>query len=190
MEYFETECRKRRRLRGKIVVVINGKGGVGKDTICDITAALFYAKTISSITPVKEIAAQCGWKGEKDPKARKFLADLKQLLIAYNDFPNQYLVREVQAFRSDPGTDILFVHIREAGQIESFLRLIGEKAVTLLIRSSRPGLSDAVYGNSADDDVEQYSYDYIFNNDCGQAVLFQETERFITQLLKQEQLLD
>lgn len=190
MEHFEMERRKRRRLRDKLVIVINGKGGVGKDTICDITAALFCAKTVSSITPVKEVAAQCGWKGEKDIRARRFLADLKQLLIAYNDYPNQYLVREVQAFRSDPSADILFVHIREADQIGEFLRLTGGKAVTLLIRSSRPGLSAAVYGNSADDDVEQYHYNYIFDNDCGQAVLFQEVERFMTQLLRQEQLLD
>lgn len=190
MEHFEAGCRKRRRLRDKLVIVINGKGGVGKDTVCDLTAQLFYTKTVSSITPVKEIAAQCGWKGEKDIRARRFLADLKQLLIAYNDFPNQYLVREVQAFRSDPGADILFVHIREADQIGEFLRLAGGKTTTLLIRSSRPGLSAAVYGNSADDDVEQYHYDYIFDNDCGRAVLFQEVERFMTRLLTQEQLLD
>lgn len=190
MEHFEAGFRKRHRLRDKLIIVVNGKGGVGKDTVCALTARLFYAKTISSITPVKEIAVQCGWKGEKDIRARRFLADLKQLLIAYNDFPNQYLTREVQAFQADPGADILFVHIREADQIEEFLRLIHGKAVTLLIRSSRPGLSSAVYGNSADDDVERYHYDYIFDNDCGQAVLFQAVERFMTALLRQEQLLD
>ena len=190
MENFEAGFRKRHRLRDKLIIVVNGKGGVGKDTVCALTARLFHAKPISSITPVKEIALQCGWSGEKDTKSRMFLADLKQLLIAYNDFPIQYLTREVQACQADPGADILFVHIREADQIEEFLRLIHGKAVTLLIRSSRPGLSSAVYGNSADDDVERYHYDYIFDNDCGQAVLFQAVERFMTALLRQEQLLD
>ena len=190
MEHFEAGCRKRRRLRSKLVIVINGKGGVGKDTICELTGQLFYVKTISSITPIKEIAVQCGWKGEKDIRARRFLADLKQLLIAYNDFPNQYLVREVQSFQTDPGADNLFVHIREADPIRGFLRRAGGKTVALLIRSSRPGLSAAVYGNSADDDVERYDYDYVFDNDCGQTVLFQEVERFMTNLLRKEQLLD
>lgn len=185
----QTNSRKRRRLKDKIVIVINGKGGVGKDTICGLTSRLFYAKTISSITPVKQVAALCGWKGEKDGKARKFLADLKQLLIAYNDYPNQFLTQEVQAFRKDPALDILFVHIREADQIEAFLHSIDRNAVTLLIRSNRPGLS-AVYGNSADDGVEQYQYDYIFDNDCGPDALLQEVERFMTALLKQERLLD
>ena len=189
MEQFKPDSRKRRRLKDKLVIVINGKGGVGKDTVCDITSRLFYAKTISSITPVKQIAALCGWKGEKDAKARKFLADLKQLLIAYNDVPNRYLAQEVQAFRRAPTQDILFVHIREADQIEAFLRNTGGKAVTLLIRSSRPGLS-GVYGNSADDGVERYDYDYIFDNNCGKDALFPETERFMTALLKQERLLD
>ena len=116
MEHFEAGFRKRHRLSDKLIIVVNGKGGVGKDTVCALTARLFYAKTISSITPVKEIAVQCGWRGEKDTKSRRFLADLKQLLIAYNDFPNQYLTREVQAFQADPGADILFVHIREIGR--------------------------------------------------------------------------
>ena len=181
--------RKRRRLNDKIVIVINGKGGVGKDALCELAARLFYVKTISSITPVKQVAALCGWKGEKDGKARKFLADLKQLLIAYNDLPNQYLAREVQAFRRDPALDILFVHIREAEQIDAFLRLTGGKAATLLVRSGRPGLS-AVYGNSADDDVEQYQYGYIFDNDCALEDLPREVERFMTALLEREELLD
>jgi len=189
LEHFGLDGRRRRRLNAKIIIVINGKGGVGKDAICSITSRLFYAKTISSITPVKQVAALCGWKGEKDGKARKFLADLKQLLIAYNDFPNRYLLREVRAFQAGSAWDILFVHIREADQIDAFLRSAGGRAVTLLIRSSRPGLS-AVYGNSADDDVEEYGYDYLFDNDCPLDVLPREVEHFMTALLEQERVLD
>ena len=50
----------------KTVLVINGEGGVGKDTLCDLAAKHFKVKNISSITPIKEIAAMCGWRGEKE----------------------------------------------------------------------------------------------------------------------------
>ena len=41
-------------------------------------------ENISSITPIKDLAKLCGWGGEKNEKSRKFLSDLKQLLIDYN----------------------------------------------------------------------------------------------------------
>ena len=71
----------------KTVIVINGAGGVGKDTLCEFAEKHFKVMNISSITPIKEIAKMCGWNGEKTDKARKFLSDLKALSIEYNDFP-------------------------------------------------------------------------------------------------------
>ena len=69
----------------KAVIVINGAGGVGKDTLCDLAAKHFKVYNVSSITPIKEIAALCGWDGSKDDRSRKFLADLKQISVEYND---------------------------------------------------------------------------------------------------------
>ena len=63
----------RLRLTEKIVIIINGKGGAGKDTVCEIAARYFNVEIISAITPIKDIARQHGWNGEKDNKARKFL---------------------------------------------------------------------------------------------------------------------
>ena len=60
----------------KAVIVINGAGGVGKDTICDLAAKHFKVRNISSVDPIKEIATFCGWTGVKDDRARKFLHDL------------------------------------------------------------------------------------------------------------------
>ena len=40
----------------KTVLVINGAGGVGKDTLCAMAAEKFRVENISSITPIKEIA--------------------------------------------------------------------------------------------------------------------------------------
>ena len=45
----------------KAVIVINGAGGVGKDTLCDLAAKHFNVYNVSSITPIKEIASLCGW---------------------------------------------------------------------------------------------------------------------------------
>ena len=49
----------------KYIFVINGSGGVGKDTFVNMVAK--YAQTInfSSVDKVKEVAKLLGWKGGK-----------------------------------------------------------------------------------------------------------------------------
>ena len=117
----------------KLTVVINGAGGVGKDTLCNIAAGQYRVRNVSSITPIKEIAAMCGWNGEKTDRARKFLSDLKLLTIAYNDYPSRWLDRQYRAFL-DGDEEIMFVHIREPQEIAKFVRLTGGAAKTLLVR--------------------------------------------------------
>ena len=46
----------------KTVIVINGAGGVGKDTLCEFAEKHYKVMNISSITPIKEIAAMCGYR--------------------------------------------------------------------------------------------------------------------------------
>ena len=70
-------------MRKKLIVVMNGKGGVGKDTLCDSLREKYRVMNISAIDPIKEIARQYGWNGEKDDRARLFLAELKQALTDY-----------------------------------------------------------------------------------------------------------
>lgn len=144
----------------KIVIIINGNGGVGKDTLCDFANEKYKVTNISSITPIKNIACQCGWRGEKDSKSRKFLADLKKICIEYNDRPFQYLVEEYEKFLHN-NTQILFVHIREGEEIDRFKQCVKIPCITLLIR--RDNLLKS-WGNDSDDNVENYAYDYIYNN--------------------------
>ena len=49
----------------KAVFIINGTGGVGKDTVCEMAAALCPTRSVSSITPIVEIARSAGWDGVK-----------------------------------------------------------------------------------------------------------------------------
>jgi len=152
-------------LNQKIVIVINGKGGSGKDTVCEMTAKRFKTRIRSTITPIKEMAKLAGWKGEKDDKARKMLSDLKLLMVEYNDLPFNYGIREVEDFlQSDD--EILFMHIREKEEIAKFVAASPIKAYTLLIKRMDVVFTQRDYGNVSDDGVEDYDYDfcYVGNN--------------------------
>ena len=147
----------------KLTLVINGRGGVGKDTLCDAAATRFRVMNVSSITPIKELAAICGWSGEKTDRARRFLADLKALTSAYNDYPTNWITERYRDFLAGED-EILFVHIREGEEIRKFVDATGGEAKTLLVRADRR-MAAHTYGNASDDLVESYSYDYYFDND-------------------------
>ncbi len=147
----------------KLVMVINGAGGVGKDTLCDLSAKHFKVRNISSVDPIKEIATFCGWTGVKDDRARKFLHDLKTLTAEYNDFPTSWALNVFREFLEND-EEILYVHIREPWEIEKFVKATNGVAKTLLVRGGARTRCGA-YGNAADDCVEQYTYDYYFMND-------------------------
>ena len=160
----------------KAVIVINGAGGVGKDTLCDSAAARYKTRNISTITPIKEIAAQCGWNGAKDNKSRKFLSDMKKLCADYNDFPTNWAKAQFDDFLTTD-EEILFVHIREGTEIAKFVAATEGVAKTLLIRGGeRFNRRCGQYGNASDDDVENYKYDYYFNNDT---TLDEAKKRFV-----------
>ena len=120
-------------------------------------------KNISSITPIKKIAADCGWDGQKDDKSRKFLSDLKLLCVEYNDYPTRWAFGEYLDFKKTD-EDIMFVHIREPEEIKKFVLATEGKAKTLLIRGGER-MKKSEYGNVSDDSVEDYAYDYYFVND-------------------------
>ena len=163
----------------KLTLVINGRGGVGKDTLCEVAATRYRVRNISSITPIKELARQCGWAGEKTDRARRFLADLKELTAAYNEYPTRWITAEYRDFLLGE-EEILFVHIREGAEIRKFVEATGGEAKTLLVRAERR-MGAHVYGNASDDLVEEYPYDYYFSNDDEKEVAAQ---RFLDLLEK------
>jgi hypothetical protein len=130
-----------------------------------MAARAYRVKNVSSVTPIKEIAARCGWNGEKTDRARKFLSDLKALTVAYNDFPTNWVVEEYARFLESED-EVMFVHIREPEEIAKFVSRV-PRAITLLIRGgTRFRRAKKEYGNASDDGVEKYRYDYVFYNDA------------------------
>ncbi len=154
----------------KQVVVINGKGGVGKDFLCDIVGKHYQTKVISVVDEVKKIAETCGWKGEKTPEARKFLSDLKLALENYNSLPLMSVFEKLNTFLQKD-EEILFIHMREKNDIEIIKQLVNftgmYKSLSLAtLFVERDSLKHTIYGNPADDNVNDYVYDHIYKNNC------------------------
>lgn len=145
----------------KIVVIINGSGGVGKDTLCEIIGKYYDIMNVSSIDPIKKIAFDNGWDGEKNERSRKFLADLKNLFVDFNDLPQRYLMKNYSDFLQSE-KQVLFVHIREPEEIIKFKKEVHTECVTLLVRGRTEIKTE--WNNTADDDVEQYEYDFYYDN--------------------------
>lgn len=167
----------------KLLIIINGKGGVGKDTLCEFAGKYYRVRNVSSITPIKEIAAAYGWKGEKTPRARKFLADLKEAFTQYNDLPTAYLLKQYQEFLAGE-EQLMFAHIREGSEIEKLKRQVSGRCVTLLVKRSLEGIE--AWGNAADDEVEQYHYDYVYHNCKGLKEAEEDFLRCLREILKAE----
>lgn len=142
----------------KRIFIINGSGGVGKDTFCEYVGKYAKVRVHSSVEEVKNIARLCGWSGSKEPKDRRFLSDLKDLLTKYNDLPFRGIQSVVKDFYKD-SNEFLFIHIREPKEIERAKRAF--KAVTILVFNDNV---KCIYGNHADDEVLRYIYDELINN--------------------------
>ena len=165
----------------KLLVIINGKGGVGKDSLCNATEQEFRIKNISSIDVIKDIAKDFGWDGSKDDKSRKFLSDLKRAFSDYNDLPMRSIVEQAKTFVEDDFYQIMYIHIREPEYIAEFKnRVFPNKCVAILVKRKEID-SKSAYGNSSDDNVYDYDYDYIFNNDKS----LEESEEEFIKLIKQ-----
>jgi hypothetical protein len=168
----------------KVIIVVNGQGGVGKDAFCSAAAQIIPCKTVSSIDAIKRIARKGGWKGEKTDSSRKLLSDLKLAFSAYNDLPFEEMMLEVKRFVSTKNHRILFVHIREPKEIEKFKKAASKfcPCITLLI--TRPEV-ERNFGNMADDNVKDYSYDLTFVNDYKNLQLhFEGIVPFIRKILE------
>lgn len=145
----------------KRIVIINGSGGVGKDTFVEFCRIFTGVKNISSVDKVKEAArVLVGWNGEKDEKTRKFLSDLKQLSIDYNDYPLVYIEDQVKEFKANNTQTIMFIHIREISEIEKVKKAVNAK--TLLITNKRV---EKIETNKSDANVDKFQYDYYIEND-------------------------
>lgn len=178
----------------KQTVIINGKGGCGKDTFCAQIAAsrpTGSVRVFSSIDCIRYVALAGGWDGEKDEKGRLLLSKLKEAFTEYDDLPFKETKGAWEAFMEDEAAEILFIHIREMSEIEKtaeWIRAQGGRVCTLLIRRMTPGWRPAT-GNPSDDGAERGEYDYVYENRFQRGRgMESDMEHFFSALLANEAL--
>ena len=168
------------------VFVINGNGGVGKDTFVNLVEEELNKHKVltlnySSVAKVKKIAEFIGWDGKKTERNRKFLSDLKLLTTEYNNMPfNDMKVTVEEFYNFAPSNDkVVFLHIREPEEIEKIVKAFNAK--TILIR--RDSVKHIV-SNMADENVYNYDYDIIIDNNEGIEELKVKAVNLANDLLK------
>lgn len=148
----------------KLLFIINGSGGTGKDSFCNFVRDYSGHDTfiISSVDDIKEKAKTMGWDGvSKTEKDRKFLSDLKDLCTWYNDAPFNYIKGQIDYFYKSVLKEIMFIHVREPQEIQKLKEAFPELKTILLTNENVPNITS----NSGDAGVYDYKYDYYIKND-------------------------
>lgn len=191
----------------KQIFIINGSGGVGKDTFVEMVTDQSYRMVVdnednaifvkyldignySSVSKIKEIAKIIGWNGEKTERHRKFLSDLKLLTTEYNDMPLNDMREYADYFFDsyskcdDYGSikaKILFLHIREPEEIAKAVKEFKEyNTKTLLIK--RDSVKH-ITSNMADENVYNYDYDIVINNNSDFDAFKKKSRMFLKDFL-------
>lgn len=171
----------------KLIFIINGSGGVGKDTFVelvsvelnDILKKFHTVINFSSVDKVKEIARAIGWSGKKSERDRKFLSDLKILTSEYCDMPFESMKNKVNKFLKDEESVFLFLHIREPEEITRAVKEFGAITV-LIVRNSVKHITS----NIADENVFNYNYDFVIDNSGTKEELSNKAKEFILEVMK------
>lgn len=166
------------------VFIINGSGEVGKDTFIKMfECALNCKKTLvlnySSVEKVKRVAEFIGWNGAKTEKDRKFLSDLKLLTTEYNDMAFNDMIETVEDFYNfvPSFNKVCFLHIREPEEIDRMVKKLNAKTI-LMKRDSVKHITS----NMADENVFNYDYDIVIENDGTLEELKEKAKLFVNDL--------
>ena len=162
----------------KEIIIINGCGGVGKDTFVDfLTSSVDVAHT-SIVQPAKWLAQAVGWTGTKSEKDRKFLADLKTLIDDYSDANYKFVAAYMREFQKGGiDAELFCIDMREKKDIDRARKEFGAKAVLITRDSVSP-----IESNHADANVHEIEYDYTIKNDGSLDDLKEAAKEFVTAL--------
>lgn len=157
----------------KTVLITNGSGGCGKDTMAEIMAKYVKIKKVSSIDIIKDMlknytvdyTALYG----KDEKYRKLLATVKSAFIEFNNLPLGEMTHEILRFLVSEN-QVLLMDIREPEEIKKIIQYVEDckdymnniNIQTVLVINNNVPVIKTV---KSDEEVFDYApYDYIIDN--------------------------
>lgn len=152
------------------IFIVNGLPTAGKTTfekfVQEITGES-YTYIMSTVDKVKEFAKLMGWNGEKTPKDRKFLSDLKDILTEWRDIPVRDIKLRLSSidfrfrqFDVDTSLGCVFIDCREPEEIARLCKELNAKSLFVRREAAR---SQEIL-NHADAQVFGYDYDIIIDN--------------------------
>jgi hypothetical protein len=147
--------------------IINGAARSGKDTFIKLFEDLLNQKnsdykiiSVSSVDYIKSIARlYFDWDDKKDEKGRQLLSDLKDATTKYNNLSFFKVLESVNNFNDTHNNSISFIHWREPEEIDKLKDQLKNSHSILIRRNNKE-----IYMNHADQNVENYNYDFIFDN--------------------------
>lgn len=172
------------------VVIMNGSGGVGKDTFVEYMheyLALRHVKMThaSIIDPIKKMAkpVEMFFGFDKDEKLRKFWSDLKILSDETYDYPFKKLMHSYKIFAEIEPAGVFVVDMREAKDIDRFItELTGKYYLTrgdICVLQIKNGRVPKIESNIADAQVDTIVYDETIYNDADLDNLRNEAHKFV-----------
>lgn len=168
------------------VFIINGHNGAGKDEFVKqfidaskLNGNHYKVSNVSTIDPIRKmICIPNLWDGIKNEASRQLMHDIKEAVDKYNNFTTVSAALKVNTFKlaSPMVRTVSFVHCREPEKIRQLIDYLEEKYKdtfmigTILVRRD----SDNIAGNKADQNVENFKYDIIVDNNSTLDALYEQ----------------
>jgi hypothetical protein len=151
----------------KKILITNGSGGCGKDTLAELMSKYVDIIKYSSIDFFKELGTLGRMKTQKNEGERILLYNLKKAFIEYNELPTILCGEEIDNFLQNDENDILIIDVREPKEIQKLKELYPQIITVLVINKNVP----VITYNSSDANVFDYVYDYVIDNSYTLGVL-------------------
>ena len=168
------------------LIIINGTARTGKDTFvayCGRQWRLTHraiCEMYSTVKPIKEmfrVGYDIQEKDMKTPQNRLLLSGIKDLLTKHGDLPFKAMLR-IATYLEDCGVgwnkNLFFAMVREPKEIAKLVQEYPDKAITVLVSRK----VDTIPNNPSDQNVWEYSYDYVVNNNGSLEDLKMEAKKF------------
>lgn len=152
----------------KKILITNGSGGSGKDTMVQIMSRYIEVEKISSIDLFKKMlepyTIDYTTTYGKDENYRKLLSTVKSAFVNFNDLPAKEMHQAIVDFMNWSDKKILVIDIREPKEIKKLINIAPSTADIKTILIINDNVAD-IKSNEADNSVYDYApYDYIIDN--------------------------